>query len=160
MAIGCTTVESSFLFSFLFLFPTTTFSSPRQGTWLTRPGPRPQIESTLTGFLIDRWSYIALAYCPCVQQLCASYIKPFSRWGRLFLSLTDSLVYRSILIVTVETGVPRGKPQQRLLGYLANSIPAVLEFPLSPVQLCTTCNKFEKKKDRRSREKKNCAFHS
>ena len=28
-------------------FPTTPSASPRQGTWLTRPHPRPQIEGTL-----------------------------------------------------------------------------------------------------------------
>ena len=30
-----------------FLTPTTTIASPRQGTRLIRPDPRPQIESTL-----------------------------------------------------------------------------------------------------------------
>ena len=32
----------------LFLTPTLTIASLRQGTWLTRPDPQPQIESTLS----------------------------------------------------------------------------------------------------------------
>ena len=35
------------LLSFLYLSPTTNIGLPGQGTWLTRPDPRPEIESTL-----------------------------------------------------------------------------------------------------------------
>ena len=70
----------------VFLSQPLTIAWPRQGTWLTRPAPQPQRERIpYTGFLIDRWSYIALAHCPKVPQLCASSIKPFSHsnWSRI-----------------------------------------------------------------------------
>ena len=53
-----------FSWKWLFLTPTTTFASLREGTWLTRLVPQPQRERVLyTGFLINRWRYISLAYC-------------------------------------------------------------------------------------------------
>ena len=42
--------------------PTTPIALPRQDTRLTRPDPRPQVESTLHwGPVINRWSYVSLA---------------------------------------------------------------------------------------------------
>ena len=34
-------------------FPTTTIALPRQGTWLTRPDPRPQIERSTLNWVPD-----------------------------------------------------------------------------------------------------------
>ena len=47
-----------------FIFPTTTNASPRQGTWMTRPDPWPQIECTLGSCLRDG----AIFHWPCASN--------------------------------------------------------------------------------------------
>ena len=52
--------------SFCFIFQHSFFLtmpnvSPRQGTRLTRPDPRPHIEGTLHWIHVNRWSHLALA---------------------------------------------------------------------------------------------------
>ena len=76
------------LWNFIVLTPTMTIASPRQGTWLTRPDPWPQIESTLCW--VPDWQ-VELCCTEArlwVPQLCVSSIKPFYRLGLApFLSL-------------------------------------------------------------------------
>ena len=63
--------------------------------------------------------------------LCARSIKPFSWLGCQHLPPNKiSLTVLLTLIVPVETGVPRGKPLQGFLGYLAYATPFSPGIPI------------------------------
>ena len=62
-------------------FSTTPSASPRQGTWLTRPDPRPEIEGTLHVVPVKQVEPSCIGLMPVRTMLCASSIKPFSWFG-------------------------------------------------------------------------------
>ena len=118
----------------LVLNPTTINALLRQGTWLTRPDPRPQIESTIAGFLIDRWSYIALANCSWAPQLCAGFIKPFSWLGCL---RSSSFCVMVSLSCTTYPGKPEYTEEKHCREY-PKLLDCSLFGPFTKMQHCSS----------------------
>ena len=77
------------------------------------------------GSSLCRWSLFAQEYFHAFHNSSASSIEPQVSVGLpTFALMFYSLIALSIPIVTVETGVHRGKPLQRILGYQAYTNPA------------------------------------
>ena len=82
-------------------FPTTTIASPRQGTWLTRPEPRPQIEGLLCW--VPDW-HVEQSSTLSSTTLCQLYLVLFSvglpKFFSSFVTVSPSVLH--ILVGSME----------------------------------------------------------